>query len=329
MDGKKMSQVEAIKDKYAKYFRIGTAINPMDLADSKKAELIKKHFNSVTCANAMKYISLTNTPGVYDFSRADKIVEFAKANNMAIHGHTFVWHNQTPDFIFENADAEELLYRLRTHAQVVKEHFGELETFDAVNEAIEDKSEAFLRDTKWLNTIGDNYLAKAFRVLHEVMPSTELFYNDYNEWMPEKRAKIVRMLKELLADGVPVSGMGLQSHLRIYATDFDEIKRSIEEYAALGLKLRISELDVSMYKGEEDKQLVPDKELLLRQADYYNELFKIYRYYAQHIEAVTFWGCADSDSWLNNFPVRGRKDYPLLFDDNSEVKEAFYRIMDF
>lgn len=324
-----MSNNETLKEKYAPYFKIGTAINPFDLDDPKKAEVIKTHFNSITCANAMKFVSLTKEPGVYRFGAADKIVAFAKENDMAIHGHTLVWHNQTPDFIFENATPNSLIETLKNHAQIIRDHFGDLATFDAVNEAIEDKSEDYLRDTKWLNIIGEDYLTRVFNAVGEVLPNTELFYNDYNESNPEKRAKIMRMLKELIANGAPIKGMGMQSHLRIYNTEFDEIKRSIEEYASLGLNLRISELDVSMYKWDEPEQITPDKELLKRQADYYKELFKIYRSYHQHIEAVTFWGVADSDSWLNFFPVPGRKDYPLPFDVNNEAKEAFYSIMDF
>lgn len=124
--------------------------------------------------------------------------------------------------------------------------------------------------------------------------------------------------------------MGMQSHISLYYPTFDDIKRSIEEYAALGLKLRISELDVSMYDKPEDKQVtMPDKELLKRQADYYEELFKIYRNYHEYIDTVTFWGVTDADSWLNFFPTPGRRNYPLLFDDNGQPKEAFERIMNF
>ncbi|MGN0430495.1 MAG: endo-1,4-beta-xylanase [Acetatifactor sp.] len=322
--------METLKEKYAPYFKIGTAFEGRDL--DRKADLIRTHFNSMTCANAMKYVSLTHEPGSYHFDRADRLVSYAKENQMAIHGHTLVWHNQTPDYIFENTTPEQLLETLRDHTQKVKDHFGELASFDAVNEAIEDKSDAYLRDTKWYRILGEDYIAKVFRTIHEVMPNTRLFYNDYNECYPEKRTKIMRLLKGLLAEGVPVSGMGLQSHISIYGPDFDEIKRSIEDYASLGLRLRISELDVSMYKDNnpDDPQVsMPNPELMKKQADYYRELFKIYRSYAQHIDAVTFWGVADSDSWLNYFPVPGRRNYPLLFDDNGEPKEAFYSIMDF
>ncbi len=319
--------MEALKDKYAPYFRIGAAFENHDL---DKADLIATHFNSMTCANAMKYGSLTQKPGEYRFDNADKLLEFARANDIAMHGHTLVWHNQTPDYIFENASAEQLLDTLRSHTRLVREHFGDFETFDALNEAIEDKSDEYLRDTKWLNILGEDYIAKIFRVIHEEMPNTELFYNDYNECIPEKRAKIVRMLKQLIAEGVPVAGMGMQFHISIYDPSMDEIKRSIEEYAALGLKLRISELDISVYHpGKEDPQISLTPEIERIQAERYGELFKILRSYAKHIEAVTFWGVADSDSWLNYFPVMGRRNYPLLFDDNGQPKEAFYRVMDF
>ncbi len=319
--------MESLKVKYAPYFKIGAAFEKQDL---NKADLIKYHFNSMTCANAMKFGSLTRKPGEYSFDRADALVSFARENDIAIHGHTLVWHNQTPDYIFENATAESLLETLRLHTRKVREHFGDLATFDAVNEAIEDKSEEYLRDTKWLRTIGPDYLAKVFRVIKDEMPNTDLYYNDYNECSPEKRAKIMRLLKELITDGAPISGMGLQSHINIYYPSFDEIKRSIEEYASLGLKLRISELDVSVYHDEKDKQItMPDKEILKKQADYYEELFKIYRNYHEYIDTVTFWGVADSDSWLNYFPVPGRRNYPLLFDDAGQPKEAFYRVMNF
>lgn len=318
----------SLKEKYKDYFKIGAAFSPPTLIYAK--DMIKHHFNSVTCENQMKYECLNGKPGVYNFGPADKIVNFAKENDIAIHGHTFVWHNQVPDYIFENATKESLLNNLREHAKVVKEHYGELPTFDAVNEAIEDKTEAYLRDTKWLNIIGDNYISEVFKVIKEVMPSTELYYNDYNECFPEKRPKIVRMLKEALADGAPISGMGMQSHYNLFWTEFDEIKRSLEEYGALGLKLRISELDVSLYKEKEDPQLKwPNPEYEEKLADYYRRVFEIYREYSELIDCVTFWGVADSDSWLNGFPTPGRRNHPLLFDDKGNPKPAFYAVTDF
>lgn len=319
---------ETLKEKYAPYFKVGVAFGTWDIEPKK--DLITTHFNSVTCANEMKPSSLVRPNGEYNFGPADQIVALAKENNMAIHGHTYVWHNQTPKEFFENTTPEKLLDTLRSHVQKVKEHYGELATFDAVNEAIEDKSEEYLRDTPWRRVLGDDYIATVFRVIKEIVPNTELYYNDYNDSFPEKREKILRLLKSLIAEGVPISGMGLQSHYNIFTPDVDEVKRSIEAYAALGLKLRISELDVSMYNHDIGEQISwPNPEYSKKQADFYGKLFKVYREYAKHIDAVTFWGVADNDSWLNGFPVRGRRNYPLLFDDNKQPKEAFYSVMDF
>lgn len=319
---------ETLKEKYAPYFKVGVAFGTWDIEPKKN--LITTQFNSVTCANEMKPSSLMRGDS-YNFGPADQIVALAKENNMAIHGHTFVWHNQTPREIFENTTPEQLLETLRNHVKKVTEHYGQLATFDAVNEAIEDKSDEYLRDTPWRRVLGDNYLPEVFRVIKEVVPNTDLYYNDYNEHNPEKREKILRLLKTMIAEGAPISGMGLQSHYNIYMPNLvDEVKRSIEAYAALGLKLRISELDVSMYNHDQGEEIkLPNPELMKKQADIYGDLFKVYREYAKHIDAVTFWGVADNDSWLNNFPVRGRRNYPLLFDDNQQPKEAFYRVMEF
>ncbi len=321
-------QTESLKEKYAPYFKIGAAISPRDIEAS--GALLKRHFNSITCDNAMKYGSLTRRPGEFFTAPADAVAAFAKENGMLLHGHTLVWHNQTPDFIFENTTPERLLETLRNHVQRVKEHFGELATFDAVNEAIEDKSDAYLRDTKWKEVLGEQYVSQVFRVIKEELPNTRLFYNDYSECRPEKREKIVRLLKEMLAEGAPVEGMGMQFHCALFQPEIDEIKRSIEAYAALGLPIRVSEFDVSLYRDNNEKQFpAPDPERLKQQADFYGQCFRVFREYYKEIDAVTFWGVADDTSWLNNFPVLGRKNWPLLFDDVHEPKEAFYRIMDF
>lgn len=317
-----------LKEKYEPYFRIGAAVSVRTLETRK--ELIQSQFNSITCENEMKYSSLCPHQGRYEFGPADRIWQFAKENQIPVHGHTFVWHNQTPDDIFEETDAQQLLETLRLHVRMVRARYGCFETLDAVNEAIEDKTELYLRDTKWRRILGDNYIPTVFQLIHEEMPETKLFYNDYNEFAPEKREKILRLLKEMIAQGVPVYGMGMQSHMSIYSPDFDKIRRSIEAYAGLGLKLRISELDLSVYRDANEKQIsMPNPEYDKLLAEHYRKLFAIYREYHKEIDAVTFWGVCDNDSWLNGFPVRGRRNYPLLFDDNGRAKEAYYSVMDF
>lgn len=320
-------QTESLKQKYASYFKIGAAINPRHIDSC--GELLTMHFNSITCDNAMKYSSLTRKPGEFFTEPADKVVAFAKENGMDLHGHALVWHNQTPEFIFDNTTPEGLLATLREHVQRVKSHFGEFPSFDAVNEAVEDKTDAFLRDTKWKRILGEDYIPQVFRVIKEELPNTKLFYNDYNEFVPEKRNKIVRVLQLLQAEGL-VDGMGMQFHCNVFFPSLDNIKRAVEQYASLGLSIRISEFDVSLYQSDDEKQFpTPDAERLKLQADFYEQCFKVFREYHQYIDAVTLWGVADDATWLSNFPVVGRKNWPLLFDDNHEPKEAFYRIMDF
>lgn len=320
-------QTESLKEKYAPYFKVGAAINAGTV--ETQADLVKKHFNRITCDNAMKFSSLVKEPGKYSFASADEVAAFAKENGIALHGHNFVWHQQTPEFIFEHTTPEKLLAVLRAHVEAVKEHFGELPTFDAVNEAVEDKTDKYLRDTRWKAVLGEDYIPRVFRVIKEVLPHTALYYNDYNECNPEKREKILRLLKELMAEGL-VDGMGMQFHCSIYRPQPDEVKRSIEAYASLGLPIHVSELDVSLY-GPDTAGVItaPDQALLEKQAQVYGTLFQLFREYAAHIDTVTFWGVSDDTSWLNNFPVPGRRNWPLLFDDNHEPKEAFYRIMDF
>lgn len=317
--------MDGLKDIYQPYFKIGAAVNTRTIV--KYSDLIKKHFNSITCENEMKYNRLYS--GHYTFDDADKIACFAEENNIELHGHTLVWHNQTPDIIFNNS-AGELIETLKNHVAVIKERYGKnMHTIDVVNEAIEDKSDQYLRETKWKEKLGDNYIAQVFRLTKEIMPDVNLYYNDYNESVPNKRDKIIRLVKNLQEEGVPIDGIGLQSHHNIYTPKIDEVKRSIEMYAELGLQLHISEMDVSLFAFEDETKLdKPDDELLEKQAIYYKECFAIYREYHKHIDRVTLWGISDADTWLNHFPVRNRKNWPMLFDDNQQPKKAFYYITD-
>lgn len=315
--------MDSLKDIYQPYFKIGAAVNTKTV--KKYAELIRKHFNSITCENEMKYNRLYR--GHYTFDDADLIAGFAEENNIELHGHTLVWHNQTPDVIFDNT-AEGLLDLLRNHVTIIKERYGKnMHTIDVVNEAIEDKTDQYLRETKWKAKLGDNYIAQVFRLTKEIMPDVKLFYNDYNECAPDKRSKIIRLVRELKSEGVPIDGIGMQAHYNIYFPETDEIKRSIEMYAELGLLLHISEMDISLFAYEDRSGIErPSEELLEKQAEYYEKCFKIYKEYYKHIDRVTLWGVTDADSWLNNFPVRNRRNWPLLFDESQNPKKAFYSV---
>jgi endo-1,4-beta-xylanase len=220
---------------------------------------------------------------------------------------------------------------IEAHMKMVSERYdSSLYAWDVVNEAIDDKGDMYLRKTKWLENLGQNYLTDVFKRAGKYVAGTDLYYNDYNDASPTKRVKIARLINELKANGAPVTGLGLQAHYNIYSPTLDEIKESIELYAGLGVKLSITEMDVSMFRFEDHSSLpAPTADLIEKQAEYYRGCFKIFREYKEHIDSVTLWGVADDATWLDHFPVRGRKNWPLLFDEGHNPKEAFWRVVDF
>lgn len=318
-----------LKDKYQDYFKIGAAVNSKTI--DTHADLIKQHFNSLTCENETKFLYLQKEENLFNFLRADKIVKFAKDNHIAMRGHTFTWHNQTPKWVFENATKETLLDRLKYHMLIVGRRYEkDFYCWDVVNEAIEDKSELFYRNSPWLTIIGEDFMDYAFRYAREILPNADLYYNDYNETMVPKRDKIYSAVKGMLERGVPVDGIGLQCHWSVYHPSMEDLKRAIEQYAQLGLKLQITEIDVSFYQYKDTVRYdKPIKKYLEMQAEIYKNAFAIFRQYKDVIDNVTLWGVADDATWLDNFPVRNRKNWPLLFDEDHQPKEALIKIMDF
>jgi len=321
--------MQKLKDKYKDYFKIGAEVNCWTI--KSHADLITTHFNSITCENEMKPICVAPEEGKFTFERADEIYDFAVKNDLGMRGHTFVWHNQTPDWIFNVKDREELLERLRNHIAVVGGRYRDkVYCWDAVNEAIEDKTELVLRQSRWLEKLGEHYMDDVFRIAKEVLPEKELFYNDYNETNPVKRKKIYDTVKGMLDRGVPVDGIGMQMHINIYGPSIDELKSALELYASLNLRIHVTEMDVSMFEFNDHTRLDnPPAELIEKQAQVYADYFKVFREYKDYIDCVTLWGVADDMTWLDNFPVPRRKNWPLLFDVNHNPKEAFYRILEF
>lgn len=318
-----------LMDKYKDYFKIGAAVSSRSIETHQ--DLLKKHFNSITCENETKFVSLQGNENEYKFDTADRMLQFAKDNNMAMRGHTFVWHNQTPRWVFEGATKDILLERMKNHIlKVGKRYENDFYCWDVVNEAIEDKGDVFMRKSPWVDIIGEDFMDYAFNFAREVLPNTELFYNDYNESHYPKRDKIYKAVKDMVERGVPVDGIGLQCHWNISSPSMDDFKRAMEQYAKLGLRIHVTEMDVSLFAFEDTTKLdKPSPELLKKQAEIYKEGFKILRDYKDIVDNVTLWGVADDYTWLDHFPVRNRKNWPLLFDENHEPKEAFYAIMDF
>jgi endo-1,4-beta-xylanase len=225
-----------------------------------------------------------------------------------------------------------LLARLKDHiTQVVTRYKGKVYAWDVVNEAVDDDDAKFYRETDWYKICGEEYIAKAFQWAHEADPEAKLFYNDYNTEFEGKRDKVYRLVKQLIDAGVPIHGIGLQGHWNIVNPAEKDLRDAIEKYSSLGLKIQITELDVSVYSSGEtnpaDNVFTPEREQ--KQIDKYKMIFRVFREYKNVISGVTFWNVSDKSSWLDNFPVKGRKNYPLLFDQNLKPKKAYWEVVKF
>ena len=330
---------KGLKDYYKDYFPFGVAVNLRALKGGDSA-LIANEFNSITAENAMKMGPIHPEENRYYFNDADAIVNFGLKHNMRIRGHNLLWHRQAPTWFFTDKNGQQvskevLLQRLKEHiTTVVKRYKGKIYAWDVVNEAIDDDSVKFLRNTPFYSIGGDDIIAKAFQYAHEADPDAILFYNDYATERPSKRDRIYKLLKQLTDAKVPVHGMGIQGHWNLTHPTEKELKDAIEKYASLGLKVQVTELDISIYpsgrSGTENADSIrlktPWQE---KQADQYKKVFKIFRDYKNVISGVTFWNVSDHYSWLDNEPVRGRKNYPLLFDENLQPKKAYGEVVDF
>lgn len=320
---------------YANFFPVGAAVCPAVIKTHQ--DILKKHFNSVTPENHMKFALVHPEEKKWQFEGADAIVDFAVANRMKVRGHTLVWHNQIPDWVFLDkkgslASRDLLLERMNEHITAMMQRYKkQVYCWDVVNEAIEDKGSEAFRQSKWLEIIGPDFVEKAFEFARKADPDVQLFYNDYNCTSPEKSKKIYNLAKRLKDNGNLIDGIGMQGHWNIYGPSFDKIMDTIDLFSSLGLKIQITELDLSMFlfddKTTEYKQ--PTDEMIWLQQERFEGIFKIFRDYRDVITGVTFWGVADDHTWLDNFPVSGRKDWPLLFDAQHKTKKAFAGVVNF
>jgi endo-1,4-beta-xylanase len=277
----------------------------------------------------------------FNWTDADKIVNFAVAHGMKVRGHTLCWHSQTPSWMFKNPDGttvskDVLLERLKNHiTQVVTRYKGKVYAWDVVNEAIDDNNSKVYRESQWYKICGEEYIEKAFRWAHEADPDAILFYNDYSTENAGKRDRIYTFLKNLIDAGVPVHGIGLQGHWSIGWPSEKELRDAIQKYASLGLKIHVTELDVSVYNsGEDFSTRTPGDDAFTaereqKQIEKYSMIFNVLRDNRDVVSSVTFWNVSDKKTWLDNFPVRNRKNYPLLFDQNYQKKKAYWEVVNF
>jgi endo-1,4-beta-xylanase len=341
----------ALKDVFKDHFLIGAAVNQWQLSGKNElsANLVKEHFNSITNENILKWESVHPSLDEYDFEPADRFVEFGEKNDMFIIGHTLIWHNQTPKWVFENDEGnpvsrEILLDRMRDHIHtVVGRYKGKIKGWDVVNEALNE--DGTLRQSPWMQIIGEEYIEKAFEFAHEADPELELYYNDYSIENKPKRDGTVELIKKLQSKGITVSGIGLQGHYKMDWPATGQLDSTIKAFAELGVKVMITELDVDVLPDasknygaditinvELNEKLNPYKNdfpdsIQKALTERYADLFEVFVKNSSKISRITFWGVTDGDSWLNNWPVNGRTSYPLLFDRDGKTKPAFEAVI--
>ena len=281
---------------------------------------------------------------VYHFDLADQFVAYGRKHHMFIVGHTLIWHSQLSPFVKNIQSRDSLLQFMTNHINTVAGRYdGKINSWDVVNEALNE--DGTLRNSIFLEKLGEDYIRIAFELAARAAPGAELYYNDYNIEQPLKRAGVIAMVKKLKASGTRIDGIGIQGHWSIKGPSLVDIENSILEYSALGLKVSFTELDLTCLPNPWDltgadvnqnyenspfmnpyPHGLPDS-LQIKLANCYEGLFKLFIKHKDKIERVTFWGVNDGQSWLNNWPIKGRTNYPLLFDRNYKPKPAFEKVI--
>lgn len=343
---KSTSVDNSLKIAFKDYFLIGAAVNNRQVSGMDQAALpvLEKHFSSISPENLLKWGPVHPMPGVYNFTPADQFVEMGAQLGAFIVGHTLVWHQQTPDWVFENDNGEllekkELIARMEDHIETVAGRYkGRIHGWDVVNEVFFDNGQ--YRTSKWYNAAGKDFIKAAFRKAHQVDPETELYYNDYNMWKPEKREAAIALAREMRSEGIKIDGIGMQGHYGLDSPSLDQIEASIVAIAAAGFQVMFTEVDIDVLPNpvnrqgadidatfEADEKYNPYKnelpqEIQEKLAKRYAALFALFVKHSDKISRVTFWGVNDGGSWLNNWPIKGRTAYPLPFDKEYKEKKA-------
>jgi endo-1,4-beta-xylanase len=318
----------------ADFFPIGAAVEP-DQLTGPEAEILIKHYNSITAENAMKYLSTEPEEGRFDFTQADKIMAFADKHGKLVRGHCLIWDHPTQiaDWMFQDkngkpASRELMLERMRNHIhKVVGQYKGKIYAWDVINEPIDTSTNDQLRHSKWYELIGPDYIEKAFIYAHEADPDAKLFINEFNTFEPEKNKAYFRLIKSLIDKKIPIHGIGLQMHIKLQYPSVSMIEQAVFNLEVFGLDLHITEMDMSFYEDEYGEFTAPSEEYLVYQAHRYKEIMDVFKKHSAAIKNVTFWGFHDGHTWLTSYPVK-RKDWPLLFTDKLQPKWAFYALTD-
>lgn len=336
----------SLKTAYKNYFLTGAALNSRQIEeqDAGAATLVPQQFNAITPENIMKCEVIHPEWNKYNFDIADKYVAYGQKLTMFITGHTLIWHSQLAPFVSSIISSDSLLLFMTSHINTVAGRYaGRINSWDVVNEALNE--DGSLRNSVFLQKLGEDYIRKAFELTARADPKAELYYNDYNIEQPLKRAGVITLVKKLKASGTRIDGVGIQGHWSINNVPLQDIENSIIAFAALGVKISFTELDLTVlpnpldlqgadvqqnFEGKSYMNSYPDglpDSIQMKLAKGYEDLFKLFIKYKDKIERVTFWGVNDGQSWLNGWPIKGRTNYPLLFDRNFKPKPAFKKVI--
>ncbi|MBU2060941.1 MAG: endo-1,4-beta-xylanase [Bacteroidetes bacterium] len=341
-----IDQEPTLKSAFKQDFFIGTALSEDQIneKDSVVNNLIKSQFSAISPENNLKCERIHPKWDEYTFDVADKYVAYGKKNNMFVVGHALVWHEQLSPFVHAIKSKDSLSLFMKNHINTVAGRYkGKIDGWDVVNEALNE--DGTYRKSIFLDKLGEDYLVTAFKLAEKAAPGTELYYNDFNIEQPKKREGAVRLLKKIIDSGARIDGVGIQGHWSLDGLPLKDIEESIVAYSKLGLKVMITELDISVLpvpeklvganvdqNFEEDAKMnpytqgVPDS-IQVQLAQRYEDLFKVFLKHQDKISRVTFWGVNDSQSWLNNWPIKNRTNYPLFFDRNNKTKKAYDQVM--
>ena len=339
----------SLKDAVGDKFLMGVALNVNQSSgvDTSSIKLVKQHFNSIVAENCMKCEVIHPEEDRYDFTLADQFVSFGEKNGMAVIGHCLIWNSQlAPWFCVDekgnNVTPEVLKQRMKDHiTTIVTRYKGRIKGWDVVNEAIlEDGS---YRKSKFYEILGEEFIPLAFQYAHEADPDAELYYNDYAMNMPGKREGVVKLVSSLKEKGIRIDAVGMQGHMGMDYPDINEFEQSIVAFAGTGVKVMVTEWDMSALPTVKQSANISDTVAYQKMLNPYPEtlpdsvskawnnrmkqFFGLFEKHADVISRVTAWGVSDSDSWKNDFPVKGRHDYPLLFDRNYQPKPFVKEIM--
>lgn len=336
----------SLKKAYSKDFYIGTALNDNQIneIDSAVNHLVVNQFNAISPENIMKCEVIHPQWNTYNFDMADKFVAYGKKNNMFVVGHTLMWHQQLAPFVRNIKSKDSLQLFITNHINTIAGRYkGKVDGWDVVNEALNE--DGTYRKSIFYEILGEDYLVTAFKLAEKAAPGTELYYNDFNIEQPKKRAGAIALLTKIKNSGARIDGVGIQGHWSLDGPPVKEIEESIIAFSKLGLKVMITELDVSVLPNPkelvganveqnfaEDTKMNPYSKGLPdsiqeKLAQRYEDLFKVFLKHNDKISRVTFWGVNDGQSWLNDWPINNRTNHPLLFDRNNKSKLVYKRVL--